>query len=69
MGEVVNLRRYRKAKEKAEAQVRAAENRNKHGRTKSERQGKTARDSLDERKLEGHRRGTHDGGGDDEPAA
>ncbi len=47
MGEVVNLRRYRKAKEKAEAQARAEENRAKHGRTKSERQSKTARDSLD----------------------
>ena len=67
MGEVVNLRRYRKAKEKAEAQARAAENRSKHGRCKSERQSKTARDSHDDRKLEGHRRDTH--GGDDEPAA
>ena len=67
MGEVVNLRRYRKAKEKAEAQARAAENRSKHGRSKSERQSRTARDSIDDRKLEGHRRDTH--GGDDEPAA
>jgi Domain of unknown function (DUF4169) len=69
MGEVVNLRRYRKAKEKAQAQARAEENRAKHGRTKSERQGKTARDSLTNRKLEGHRREASDPGGDDEPAA
>jgi len=65
--EIVNLRRFRKAKEKAEAQARAAENRAKHGRSKSERQRKTSRDSIDDRKLEGHRRDTH--GGDDEPAA
>jgi len=69
MGEVINLRRYRKAKEKAEARACAAENRAKHGRAKSERQGKTARDTLNDRRLEGHRRDAHDHGGDDEPAA
>jgi len=67
--EIVNLRRFRKAKEKAEAQARAAENRAKHGRPKSERQSKRARESLEDRKLQGHRRDARDRGGDDEPAA
>ncbi len=56
MGEVVNLRRFRKAKEKAEAQARAEENRAKHGRTKAERQERRARETLAERRLEAHRR-------------
>jgi hypothetical protein len=70
MGEVVNLKRFRKAKERAEAQARAEANRAKHGRTKAERQDSNARETLADRKLEGHRRNTKvDPGGDDEPAA
>jgi hypothetical protein len=72
MGDVVSLRRFRKAKERAEAQARAAENRAKHGRPKAERQGTKARRTLADRKLEGHRRdasdATGDHPGDDEPA-
>ena len=37
MGSVVNLNRFRKAKERAEAERRAAENRVAFGRSKSER--------------------------------
>ncbi len=37
MGSVVNLNRFRKAKERAEAERRAAENRVNFGRTKAER--------------------------------
>jgi Domain of unknown function (DUF4169) len=70
LGEVVNLRRFRKAKERAEAQERAQANRAKHGRTKAERRETTTRETLADRKLEGHRRdATDDPGGDDEPAA
>jgi hypothetical protein len=69
VGEIINLRRFRKAKEKAETQARASENRAKHGRSKAERQGETARETLAGRKLEGHRRETSKDPGDDEPAA
>ena len=69
MGEIINLRRFRKAKERAEAQSRASVNRAQHGRTKAEREGETARETLAGRKLEGHRRETSKDPGDDEPAA
>ena len=56
MGEVVNLRRYRKAKEKAEAEARAAENRSKHGRTKAERARDEQTEDQAERHLDAHLR-------------
>lgn len=37
MGEVVNLRKWRRIKEKAEAEVQAAANRTAFGRTKAEK--------------------------------
>jgi hypothetical protein len=37
MGDIVNLRRIRKRREREEASQRAAENRARHGRTKAER--------------------------------
>ncbi len=37
VGEIVNLRRARKAKDRVRKQQQAAENRTKHGRTKAER--------------------------------
>lgn len=37
MGEVINLNRARKARDKAEAKANAASNRAAHGRTKAER--------------------------------
>jgi len=72
VGDVVNLRRFRKAKEKAEAQARAEANRAKHGRTKVERETTGQSKSLIDRRLDAHRRdaGHHAGNdGDDEPAA
>lgn len=42
MGEIINLNRARKARDKAEANARAAANRAAHGRTKGE---KTAADA------------------------
>lgn len=56
MGEVVSLRRYRKAKEKAEAEARAAANRSKHGRTKTERELAAKADQQSERHLDAHLR-------------
>jgi hypothetical protein len=64
MGEVVNLRRFRKGKMRAEAAAQAAENRAKHGRSKTERDAASKSRTLGERKLEGHRRAPKD----DEPS-
>jgi hypothetical protein len=60
MAEIINLRKARKAKGRAEAEARAAENRVKFGRSKEEKRGSEASRRLDERRLEGHRR--EDGG-------
>ncbi len=43
MGEIVNLRKVRKAKARSQAAEAAAENRTRHGRTAAER----ARDALE----------------------
>jgi hypothetical protein len=52
---VVNLNRFRKAKKRAEAQQRAAENRAAFGRSKTERQdGDNERRRVD-RELDGKR--------------
>jgi len=56
MGEVVNLNRYRKAKERAEADERAAHNRVKHGRTKAQKSSDKAERDKAERSVEGHKR-------------
>jgi hypothetical protein len=60
MAEIINLRKARKAKGRAEAEARAIENRIKFGRTKEEKRGVETAKRLDERRLEGHRR--DDGG-------
>ncbi|HWW65975.1 MAG TPA: DUF4169 family protein [Sphingomonadaceae bacterium] len=56
MGDVINLRRARKAKARVEAEKRAASNRTRHGRTKAEKaaeaQERARRDAL----LDGARR-------------
>ena len=56
MADIVNLREARKAKARADAEVRAAENRVKFGRTKEEKRKAKAEQALDARRLEGHRR-------------
>ena len=48
MGEIVNLRKVRKAKARAEANAAGAENRVRHGRTAAER----ARDALEAAKAQ-----------------
>ncbi|MEM8688906.1 MAG: DUF4169 family protein [Pseudomonadota bacterium] len=55
MGDVINLRQFRKAKERAAKEKAAEENRAKHGTTKAERTLKKARDESEEAKLSGHR--------------
>jgi hypothetical protein len=54
-GEVVNLRRVRKAKARADGASQAAENRIRFGRTLSERKQTTAAESAAARHLDGHR--------------
>ena len=61
MGELINLNKARKARDKATAKRNADTNRAAHGRTKAERQATdTARDRdasrLDAHKRDGHKR-------------
>jgi len=56
MTEIVNLKRVRKAKERAEAEAKADANRVAHGRTKSEKKLTKAQQEAAQRKLDGHKR-------------
>ena len=55
MGEVVNLRKWRRAREKAEAEAQAAANRAAFGRTKAEKKREAAEAAQREALLEGSR--------------
>lgn len=55
MGDVVNLRRLRKAKTRTEAETRASENRAAFGTPKSERSLRAAQADLAARKQDGHK--------------
>jgi hypothetical protein len=61
MGEIVNLRRARKAAKRKEDAVRAAENRIAHGRSKAERSLEGAQAEKARRALDAHRIETEDG--------
>ena len=54
-GEIVNLRKARKARDRAAREARAAENRIAFGRPRAERDALHARAELETRRLEGHR--------------
>ena len=56
MGEIVNLRRARKAKARSAAEQMAVENRALHGRTKAQREAEAADSARTEQRLDGHRR-------------
>jgi hypothetical protein len=56
VAEIVNLRRARKAKARADGEKQAAENRIRFGRTKEERERVAAEGELAARRVEGHRR-------------
>jgi hypothetical protein len=60
-GEIVNLRRARKAMTRRRDAARAAENRLAHGRSKSERTLDEARAEKARRELDAHRIETEDG--------
>lgn len=55
MGELVNLRRARKDRDRRRREDEAAENRVKFGRSKAEKQTTKAQDALEARRLDGHR--------------
>ena len=54
-GDVVNLRKARKAKARSEAETRAAENRVLFGRTKAEKKAVEAEQQRARRTIDGHR--------------
>ena len=56
MAEIVNLRRARKDRVRAQADHQAQINRAAFGRTKSERAFSDAQRELAERRIEGHKR-------------
>lgn len=58
MAEIINLRRARKAKARAEAGALAAQNRASHGRSKTERIQVEARSDMEKRRLDGAKRET-----------
>jgi hypothetical protein len=64
MSEIVNLRCARKAKGRAEAATKAAENRLRFGAPKGERERGAATRELERRQLEGHRRQSEPGSED-----
>ena len=56
MAELVNLRRARKARQRAGKEAQAAENRARFGRPKAEKRLEAARAEKERRDLEGKRR-------------
>ncbi len=56
MAEIINLKRHRRARDKVQADAKAAENRILHGRTKAERERDRLQVEQDQRKLEALRR-------------
>ncbi len=62
MGDVINLKQFRKAKERAEKEKKAEENRAKHGRRKTDRVLQEAKDKKDDAALSGHRLDHEDDG-------
>ena len=60
MAEIINLRKARKAKARAEKETEAAENRAKFGRPNEERSQSEASKDLLDRKLDAHRRDDDD---------
>jgi hypothetical protein len=55
MAEIVNLRRLRKQKARAEARAAAAENAARHGQGKADRSLQQAKAEQAARRLDGHR--------------
>jgi hypothetical protein len=56
MAEVVNLRNFRKRREREEKEVAAQVNRARFGRTKTEKELNKAKLALEKKKLDEHKR-------------
>lgn len=56
MAEIVNLNRFRKAKDKATKKVEADANAVKFGRTKAEKRLEEAQKALEDQRLDAHER-------------
>jgi Domain of unknown function (DUF4169) len=56
MAEIINLKQQRKQKSRAEAEMQAAANREKFGRTKSEKQLHKLETVQSQKQLDGHKR-------------
>ena len=65
MGDVVNLRRARKNRARRDADAVASANRAAFGRTRAEKDGHRAVQTLEARRLDGHRRQSDDADSDD----
>lgn len=63
MGDIVNLRRHRKAVARERSEAEAEANRVRFGRTKAERKLAEASERLEAQRLDGHRL-ERDGAGD-----
>lgn len=61
MTEIVNLKRARKGKARAQKEAAASANRVAFGRTKAEKQGAELEAGAASRKLDGHKREPNDG--------
>jgi hypothetical protein len=55
MGDIVNLRRFKKSKSREDDARLAEANRRKFGQTKAEKLERAAQENLDARKLDGHK--------------
>ncbi len=55
MGDVINLNKYRKQRERAEQKLQAEANRLKHGESKSSRTLRGKKRALEDKQLEGHK--------------
>ena len=56
MADIVNLRRFRKRKDREDAAAQAGQNRIKHGRFKQERVAAELESGREKRNLDGHKR-------------
>ena len=56
MGEIVNLNKARKARERQEAEAKAAANRTRHGRTKAEKANDAHAEARRKALLDGAKR-------------
>lgn len=56
MGDIVNLKRARKARERASARAEASQNRTRHGRTAADKTRQAEEGPRTDARLDGHKR-------------